>query len=337
MLITKVVSVDVTKRTVTHYRELGYDIPTIYNEKSGKYIPDFNSQIMVNTKDLPEHSHVKIQYQCDNCGGVFTTEYHYWNNAKLPELGDLCHDCATKIKLPQIMIDKYNCKNPSQSPEIIAKKKQTNLERYGNEWAIASESVRDKIIDVFIDKYGVDNPMKNETVKNKAIRTNNVKYGGNSAMCSDDIKVRLRESIMRKYGVSSTAKLPEVRAKMRRTLYKNGNVPSSKAEQKMCSILKEMYGEENCHPGHPVFPFFLDCLVVIGETNIDFEYDGLYWHKNKERQDRTRNAVLMNNGYKIIRIKGNNADVMPSKEQIQQAVDYLVRDNHHITFIDMNK
>ena len=50
-----------------------------------------------------------------------------------------------------------------------------------------------------------------------------------------------------------------------------------------------------------------------------------------------RNAVLMNMGYKILRIKANNRDALPSKQQIIDAVDYLVKDNHHITFIDMNK
>ena len=44
----------------------------------------------------------------------------------------------------------------------------------------------------------------------------------------------------------------------------------------------------------------------------------------------------MNNGYKIVRIKGNNQDDMPTRNQILDAVDYLVKDNHHLVFIDMN-
>ena len=44
----------------------------------------------------------------------------------------------------------------------------------------------------------------------------------------------------------------------------------------------------------------------------------------------------MNEGYKIIRIKANNQDLLPTEQQILQAVDYLVKDNHHLTFIDMN-
>ena len=41
-------------------------------------------------------------------------------------------------------------------------------------------------------------------------------------------------------------------------------------------------------------------------------------------------------GYRIIRIKANKKDDIPTKEQIKEAVDYLVKGNHHLTFIDMN-
>ena len=75
---------------------------------------------------------------------------------------------------------------------------------------------------------------------------------------------------------------------------------------------------------------------MIGDDKFDFEYDGIYWHKNRKQKDAARNAVLMNEGYKIIRIKANNQDLLPTEQQILQAVDYLVKDNHRLTFIDMN-
>ena len=104
----------------------------------------------------------------------------------------------------------------------------------------------------------------------------------------------------------------------------------------MCELLKEMFGIENCFPNYPCDNLSLDCLVKINENKIDVEYDGSYWHKERAHYDGARNAVLMNEGYKIVRIKANNTDDLPTKEQIQDAIDYLVKDNHHITFIDMN-
>ena len=104
----------------------------------------------------------------------------------------------------------------------------------------------------------------------------------------------------------------------------------------MCELLSSLYGADNCYPNFPVGNLSLDCLVKFNQFKIDFEYDGIYWHKNRKQYDAARNAVLMDEGYRIVRIKANNQDTLPSAEQIRQAVDYLVKDNHHLVFINMN-
>lgn len=156
-------------------------------------------------------------------------------------------------------------------------------------------------------------------------------------MCDKDVLEKARHTNLRKYGVPVSSQCKEVQAKARQTLYKNGTTPSSKAENEMCNILIGMFGADNCDPNYPEGNLSLDCLVRLGEYRIDFEYDGIYWHKDRQEKDRARNAVLMNLGYRIVRIKGNNLDTMPTREQIQSAVDYLIKDNHHLIFIDMNK
>lgn len=337
MIITKQVEIGIIPKTVNYYKEKGYSIPTKYSEKSKREVIDFNAKIIVRVEDLPETSHVKIKYKCDSCGEVFVTDYKSWKNATYPELGDLCKSCAAKIKLPKAMEDKYGCSNSANVTSIVEKKKQTNLVKYGNEWAIASEQVREIIGESYMQKFGAGNPMQNEVVKQKAKNTNKKRYGGNSPLCSESVKAKSKQTCLNKYGVSNPAKADAVKAKARKTLYKNGNVPSSKAEATMCTILEKMFGKINCFPSYPVGPLSLDCLVKICGEQIDFEYDGCFWHKNRTQQDSARNAVLMNEGYKIVRVKGNNSDTMPSQRQIQEAVDYLVKDNHHIVFIDMNK
>lgn len=336
MLLTTNVDVLVTARTVNHYKSKGYIIPTCYSEKSNKDVLDAFTPILVNIEDLPKTSRVEIQYKCDCCGKIKTTLYKDWNKRKYRELGDLCKDCAIKIKLPQAMLDKYGCSNCANVPSIVEKKKSTNLAKYGNEWAIASEEVRNNISSVILNKYGYNNPMQNEDIKQKTMATNREKYGGNSAMCSPKIKEKSIKTCLDKYGVANPYQCKEVQERARLSRCANGNVPSSKAEEAVCNLLQDMYGEANCYHNYPVGNLSLDCLVIIDNQKIDVEYDGCYWHKNRQKQDRARNAVLMNEGYKIIRIKGNNQDSLPTKEQIQKAVDYLVKDNHHLTFIDMN-
>ena len=337
MLLTEQVEMVITSRNAGYYKALGYDIPMKHNDKTGKDVIDVGKKIVVKINDLPNGSHVRIEYRCDCCGNIFSTEYHDWVSTTYPELGDLCKNCAAKIKLPKAVKDKYGFSNVANVPSVIEKKKATNFERYGNEWAIVSSSVKETIVASIMDKYGVDNAMKNAEVVKKAIKTNNERYGGNSSQCSPDVRTKSIQSCLNKYGVPNAYQSKDIQAKARKTFYKNGTTPSSKAEKHMCELLINIFGKDSCFPNYPEGNLSLDCFVDIGGIKIDFEYDGNYWHKDRAQRDRARNAVLMNLGYKIIRIKANNNDDMPSVKQIKDAVDYLVKDNHHLAFIDMNE
>lgn len=336
MLLTHEVEIPIYSQNVNHYKNKGYNIPMKYSDKMGYEIIDRGVPILVKVEDLPKTSHVQIQYQCDVCGEIFTTSWCDWNRRKYRELGDMCKDCAAKTKLPVAMKDKYGYDNPAKVDSIIEKKKQTNKRKYGNEWSIASDSVRETIHSVFLEKYGVDNPMQTKEVKEKAKKTNNERYGGNSALCDEAVRAKSIKTCLQKYGVPNAYQAKENQLKARRTLYKNGTTPTSKAEKAMCQLLVEIFGQDNCFPNYPVSSLSLDCLVLTDGIKIDFEYDGYYWHKNRGQKDAARNAVLMNMGYKIVRIKANNQDTLPTKEQIEEAVDYLVKGNHRLKFIDMN-
>lgn len=337
MLLTKEAEVNITLRNYKYYEDKGYNIPKVYSFSSKRMIVKNGSKIIVEVEDIAPNSKTELRYECDNCHDVFITNVCDWNHRKHLDKGTYCKRCATKVLLPQCIEEKYGVSCSSNIPFVIEKKKQTNLERYGNEWAIASNSVREKITDIIEQKYGVSNPMQNEAIKAKAAATNIEKYGGVSCMCDELVKEKSRQTNMKKYGVPVSSQCEEVRAKARQTMYKNGTTPTSKAQDAMCDILVDMFGKDNCYPNYPEGELSLDCLVKMGDILIDFEYDGIFWHKNRGNKDRARNAVLMNLGYRIIRIKANNSDTLPTKQQIQDAVDYLIKGNHHLTFIDMNK
>ena len=127
----------------------------------------------------------------------------------------------------------------------------------------------------------------------------------------------------------------ELQAKAKATMYANGNVPTSAPEQKVIDMLITLYGEDNCHPGYPVDKVNLDCLLNIDGVKIDVEYDGLYWRQDTKDYDRKRNHWLISQGYKVLRIKGNKNDDIPSIQRLKEEVDYLL-DNHSIGYIDMN-
>lgn len=336
MLLTHEVEINITVRNARYYEDKGYEIPKIYSKRMKGMIAQSGSRIMVKVEDVAPASRAELQYECDGCHNVFTTNIRDWNRREHLDKGAYCKDCAIKILLPECLKDKYGVSNSSLIPSSIEKRKQTNLEKYGAEWPISTSEVREKIVNTIEKKYGVSNPMMVDEIKAKVAATNLERYGGVSSLCNEEIKEKARRTNIKKYGVPVSSQCKEVQAKARQTLYKNGTTPSSKAENKMCDILIDMFGVDNCDPNYPEGNLSLDCLVRLGEYRIDFEYDGIYWHKDRQEKDRARNAVLMNLGYRIVRIKGNNMDAMPTREQIQSAVDYLIKDNHHLTFIDMN-
>ena len=234
------------------------------------------------------------------------------------------------------MEQKYGQSNAANIEMFVDKKKQTNKKRYGAEWAIASDEVRQRIKESFNTKYGTDNPMKAEDVKNKAIQTNMCRYGGKSPMCDEMVRAKSIETCLKRYGVPNPYQNIEVQTKARQTLNNNGNTPSSEAERLFCSVLEEIYGKECCTPNYQEGPLTFDCLLRINDCFIDVEYDGSYWHSTRKQKDAARNAVLMKNGYKVLRVLANDYDDIPTNEQIISAVDYLVKDNHNLVFINMN-
>lgn len=80
-----------------------------------------------------------------------------------------------------------------------------------------------------------------------------------------------------------------------------------------------MYGE--CSLNEPCGPHSLDCFIEVDGVKIDVEYDGRYWHRDKQK-DRRRDEVVKSKGYKVIRVESNRA--LPTKEQIRSAVQTLL-------------
>lgn len=84
------------------------------------------------------------------------------------------------------------------SPLKILKTKRTNLERYGNEWNIASKNNRDKKDATCLERYGVVNPAKTEQSKQKKKGTCLEKFGVEYALQSEIIKKKIEKNLSTK-------------------------------------------------------------------------------------------------------------------------------------------
>ena len=330
-----------------HYIDCGY-----------KYTK-MRQPLTVRAEDLPEGSHMRVKVICDYCGKTFNKIYANFIREHNDITGkDCCKACqpkkfaeffqinynvdnpfqldVCKEKSKATCIGKYGVVNSAQSEIVKNKIKATNLERYGNSCTLQADAIKQKAQNTSMDKYGVKNVFELPEVQEKIRQTNATRYGEGNIAHTPEIAAKIRATNLERYGVPYTTQAPEIIAKMRETLYNNGSVPSSKAEREMCEMLHEMYGIDNCRDNYALDRLNMDCLVDVDGILIDFEYDGQYWHKDREDYDRRRNYYLLDKGYRIIRIKANKKDELPTKQQIQEAVDYLVKDNHHLVYIDMN-
>lgn len=330
-----------------HYISKGYDYQGL------------RKPLLVNAEDLPSGSHMNVAVQCDYCGQEFTKQFCNYVREHQDQSGkDCCKRCwnkkfkenfvasygaedpfeleEVKEKIASTSQHRYGVPNPAQSDEVKNKIAVTNLERYGEICSLNNPVVRAKARKTLMDNYGVDNVFKSERLQEQIKSTQTAKYGEGNITQTPEISAKIMATNIARYGVPYTTQAPEVIAKMRKSLYQNGNIPTSKPEAGICLTLHKLFGAHNCWDGYSVDRINLDCLVTVDDVQIDFEYDGKYWHKDREEQDMRRNFFLIRRGYKVVRIKANKQDALPTEQQIIDAVDYLVKGNHSLTYIDMN-
>ena len=185
-------------------------------------------------------------------------------------------------------------------------------------------------------KFGVENVLQSKEIQDRIKVTNEKRYGKGNIAHTPEIAEKIKNKNIEKYGVPYVFQAEEVISKIRQSLYKNNAVPSSKPESSVCDLLESIYGIDNCYRGYPVDIINMDCMVNLGTDKIDVEYDGWYYHKDRQEKDKRRNYFLIKQGYKVLRIKGNKKDDIPTKEQIIEAIDCLVKGNQSYIEIKMD-
>ena len=291
MLLDTLVYVKYNNRTKQRYLDLGYKV-----EKPGFY---------VSQKDLTQGYNGIVKIKCDKCGKIFDRLYSVYIRAKKnnpDDLRDFCCEC-----------NHY----PERNKKIQEKRQNTCLNKYGFKSASQNESVKEKGRKTLIENGGYS--FQRKDILEKALATVKEKYNG-SPMLIPEFKEKAIQTNLKKYGVRSTALVPEIKQKQLDSLYKNGNCPTSKQQiwiyETLCKYFKEV--ELN----KPIGRYLLDIAVNIDDCKIDIEYDGWYWHQNK---DIARNNFVFSNGFKILRIKSGN--LFPSENQLLENINELVCTN----------
>lgn len=110
-----------------------------------------------------------------------------------------CNVCSNKGTSEE-RARKLREKTDEEKNLILTKRKQTNTELFGVEYAAQSKQIREKTIKTNQEKYGVDAPAQSEEIKSRIRSTNHQKYGVEWGLQNSVIREKRRDTMVLKYG-----------------------------------------------------------------------------------------------------------------------------------------
>lgn len=198
MVVNNIIEVGLRgNKSLSHYREKGYIIPTKIGKK-GREVIDYSKKIYVKLEDMPEYSEAKVTVKCDyqevGCRDIYQKKVGDYIKNNLNSV--VKKDCCSNGK----------CQNKKTA--------ECNLFNYGFEYHINQPEYKMKIEE-----------------------DNMIKYGSKYLMGSDYFKEKSKETVEEKYGVNNVSQLEEVKIKKAKTFYENGTVATSRQQRHLHNLL----------------------------------------------------------------------------------------------------
>jgi hypothetical protein len=245
----------------------------------------------------------------------------------------ICTD-EFREKSKKTNLEKYGFENPSKSQNIKDKIILTNNLLYGYNSPLQNSDIFSKSKETIIKNYGVDNPLKSEEVKERIKKTNLEKYGVEYPMQSKEIKETRNYANIEKWGYKTIQSLDEYRKqntkigsdinyieylgnKISKFTCDNGHEfeihtdnffsrkrqgiiicticnpignPISSYENEIFNFIKNIYKKN-------IIQSYRDQLeidIYLPDLKLGFEFNGLYWHSDKEK---SKNYHLIKTNY----------------------------------------
>ena len=314
----QLVEVRVGVKTLKHYKSLGYNIKCF-------------DVIMVPPEHLTPGSNVKVQVQCDICKEVILRSYEHYIELHSDGL-DTCNKCKS-VKSRKTCMDKYGVEYVTQVDSIKNLTKERNLEKYGVVHPMKLKETQKKAHQTNLQKYGVEYPAQSSSIQEKQKKTMLDRYGAEHVFLVPEIKQRISNTIKEKYGVENISQSDEIKEKKKNTLIEHygvynafqiDSIPTSSQQLRLYKIIKSKYPSAELN--YPYSTCSLDIFVEIDDVKIDIEYDGSYWHQDKQK-DIKRDKFLQSNGFKTLRVRSGH--LLPTEQELFDAIDYLVNTEHH--------
>ena len=193
-----------------------------------------------------------IQTFIEEANIVHNNKYNYslvnYKNA-ITKVKIICPNHGEFLQSPSAHLNGNGCPKCRKEKTIA-----TNLQKYGTEWGMQSNSVQEKAKKTTLAHFGVEYPTQSKEVKKK-IETTNIE----------------------KYGVTSPLQNKKVFEKMLETKKTNGTFNTSRPEEYIKTLLEDIYqSSEHQYNRDPRYPF--TCDFYIPERDLFIEYNGFVAH-----------------------------------------------------------
>jgi len=205
----------------------------VFNFKSEILIKETKEKYGYTPDQFGRSSAKFVVATCRFCGKQMEIRKGFFNKS-----GSACHK---ECKKQEMKVQE----SPFKDPTVREKSKQTNLERYGHEFASQNKEVASKISSVRssqdnqekvkatnLEKYGVCNPFQAKEIKEKIAQTNLEKYGKKSYTQTPEYGEKTKQTCLERYNATNPQHNPEVRKKTQETcLSKYGELNPLKSHE----------------------------------------------------------------------------------------------------------
>jgi len=303
MIKEKEIMVNITRRNITYYKNLGYKTDKI------------NTEISIKIEDVNKNSHDKITAICEKCGKETSIriEKYYVNKDRCGYYG--CRDCS-RIKYKETCIDKFGFDNPMKSEEIKLLVENNNIEKYGVKTTLLEYNTKEKIKKTNLEKYGCEEVLSSPIIREKSKITFLEKYGVDSYSKTksfyDDTYRRWEKDSLEKLNRYNITKFKLLENRTidiwcnkcndyynitpknlyQRTEIQKGVICTkcnslktfiSGKEIELLQFIEENYDGEILTSNKKIIkPYELD--IYLPELNLAFEFNGIYWHSDLYKQ-----------------------------------------------------
>lgn len=194
--------------------------------------------------------------------------------------------------------------NKNNRKDLNERTRNTCLERY-NGIGLASQELTEKYNETMLLKYGHINPSQVKEIQEKTKQTNIEKYGAENVYASETIKEKIKETNLQRYNETSWTKSKEGREflkiftnskeykdKQYNTKKKNNSFNTSKIENKLELLLREMFPDLETQYKSILYPF--NCDFYVPSLDLYIEYNGTWTHGGcfyDENNEENRNTL----------------------------------------------